>query len=400
MRCDDSVVRVLNGGTLPVRRARGYVPAPVFLKEKLPSVLAVGAELKNTICLIRGDEAFLSQHVGDLENLETLRSFEHLIDHLQRILQIKPGCIVHDLHPDYLSTQWALKQTHLSRIAVQHHHAHIASVVAESRIEGPVVGIALDGTGYGTDGTVWGGEILKVDGPRFERIGHLLQVPLPGGSMAIKEPWRMALSYLWTLDPDGVEITFADFLHRWPDRQARVLLQMLRKGVNSPITSSCGRLFDAVSALLDVRRTINYEGQAAIELEQLIEPDKDAYAGRLLEVEGQLILDTLPLVSSVIRAIRKGEAAGSISARFHNGMVALLSDAAVRASEKTGLDRIALSGGVFGNIYLAEGLEKTLQARDLQVFMHRQVPPNDACISLGQAYIGARLLLEQQENTS
>jgi hydrogenase maturation protein HypF len=400
MRCDDSVVRVLNGETLPVRRARGYVPEPLFLKDKSPPVLAVGAELKNTVCLTRGDEAFLSQHVGDLENLETLRSFEHLIGHLKRIFQIEPRCIVHDLHPDYLSTQWALAQTDLPRFAVQHHHAHIASVVAESRIEGPVIGIALDGTGYGTDGTVWGGEILRVDGPRFERIGHLRQVPLPGGSMAIKEPWRMALSYLWSLDPDGVENTFGDFLDRWPPRQVQVLLQMLRKGVNSPITSSCGRLFDAASALLDIRRTIHYEGQAAIELEQALEPDEGAYPGRVLEVDGRLILDTLPLILSVIGAVRSGAVAGSASARFHNGMVGLLSDAAVRARDKTGLERVALSGGVFGNIYLSERLGRELERRGLQVFMHRQVPANDACISLGQAHVGACLLKEQEENPS
>ncbi len=205
LRCDDSVLRTIVGKPTLIRRARGFAPAPVFLRESLPTVLALGAELKNTVCLVRGHEAFISQHIGDLENQETLRSFQHTIEHLQRILYVQPQLIAHDLHPDYLSTQWALQQTHLEKVGVQHHHAHIASVYAEHRLSGPVLGLALDGTGYGGDGTVWGGEILQVSEDHWERLGHLRQVPLPGGNMAAREPWRMAVSYLWSLSPDGIE---------------------------------------------------------------------------------------------------------------------------------------------------------------------------------------------------
>ena len=252
------------------------MPVPVFLAEPGPSVLGTGAELKNTVCLTRGNEAFLSQHIGDLENLETLRSFEHAIAHLEKILEIRPELIVHDMHPDYLNTQWALRRSSPPRLAVQHHHAHIASVMAERKLEGPVIGLALDGTGYGTDGTIWGGELLRVEGAGFERLGHFRHVLMPGGAKAIKEPWRMALSYLWSIDPAGVESSFADPLERWPANERKIILQMLAKRINSPVTSSCGRLFDAVAALCGIRKSVNYEGQAAIELEQAIVPD-DAF---------------------------------------------------------------------------------------------------------------------------
>ena len=211
MRCDDSVTRVLHGESRPLRRARGYVPVPVIMGESAPSVLAVGAELKNTVCLTRGKEAFLSQHIGDLENLETLHSFEHAIDHLEKILEIKPKCIAHDLHPDYLSTQWAIARDDPPRLAVQHHHAHIASVMAEQKLTGPVLGLAMDGTGYGADGAIWGGEILLAEADGFERLGHFRYLPLPGGARAIKEPWRMALSYLWSLDGKRLQEEYQGF---------------------------------------------------------------------------------------------------------------------------------------------------------------------------------------------
>ena len=389
MRCDDSVVRVLDGKPRPMRRARGYVPVPVFLKEPMAPVLGVGAELKNTVCLIRGGEAFLSQHIGDLENLETLHSFEHAIRHLERILEVRPECIAHDMHPDYLNTQWALERNDLPLIAVQHHHAHIASVVAERRLSGPVLGLALDGTGYGEDGTIWGGELLLVEEDRFERLGHFRQVPLPGGNRAIKEPWRMALSYLWSMDPENVSSTFGDILDRWPGDHVRIVRQMLDRGLNAPLTSSCGRLFDAVSALAGLRNSVNYEGQAAIEFEQVLEPAEGAYKG-LLEKQGAMwVLDPFPMIGEVVRDVRGGVNPGTISARFHNGLVSLLVDAVEKAGKESGLDRIALSGGVFQNAYLVSRLEEALARKGFTVFSHVEVPPNDACISLGQAAIGA-----------
>ena len=344
---------------------------------------------------LAGKEAFLSQHIGDLENLETLRSFEHSIAHLQQILHVAPKLIVHDLHPDYLSTQWALRQTDVPRLAVQHHHAHIAAVIAESKISGPVLGLALDGTGYGGDGTIWGGEILKVDGDQCERLGHFRHLPLPGGNMAIREPWRMALSCLWSLNPDGLESEYGDILARWPEREVRVILQMLRRGINSPLTSSCGRLFDAVAALLGIRDRNVYEGQAAIELEQALEPDEKSYRGCIYKEGDSWILDPLPMVRGVLQDVRGGVAPGIISARFHNGLCDLLSDAAHQAGAENGLQRVALSGGVFQNATLSQRLEAALEKLGFEVHTHQQVPPNDGCIALGQAYIGGIRLRNQ-----
>ena len=271
LRADDSVVRVAGGRARQVRRSRGYVPAPIFLKEELPPVLAVGGELKNTICLTRGREAFLSQHIGDLENLESYKFFESTVAGLKRILEIEPQILAYDLHPDYFSTRWALAQEGMERVGVQHHHAHIASCMAENHLDGRVIGFALDGTGYGLDGNVWGGEVLVCDYRGFERLAHLEYIPMPGGSAAILEPRRMAISYLfhhfgrdfWDLD-----IPFVRGLDR---PRTETLLRLIERGINSPLTSSTGRLFDAVAALAGVREHVNYEAQAAIELEAAIE---------------------------------------------------------------------------------------------------------------------------------
>ncbi len=396
MRCDDSVTRVLAGRPRPLRRARGYVPVPVFLKTEMPSVLAVGAELKNTVCLTRRREAFVSQHVGDLENLETLKSFEHTISHLQRIMEITPLCIVHDMHPDYLNTQWALRQEGIPRLAVQHHHAHIAAVVAENHLSGPVIGLAMDGTGYGPDGTIWGGEILRVEGFAFQRLARFRHVPLPGGAQAIREPWRMAVSYLWSMEPEEPESLFPEFFGGIPGSRVKIVLQMMRRGLNSPLTSSCGRLFDAVSAMagLRSRERVTYEGQAAIELEQAITgEEKGSYASGISK-EGDLwILDPFPMIREFIGDVRKGAVPGVVSARFHNGMVALLAGAAERIAEETGLNRVALSGGVFQNAHLTVHLEEALRRMGVEVYVHTQLPANDACISLGQAFIGGQWLL-------
>jgi len=397
MRCDDSVTRVLLGKPRPIRRARGYVPVPVFLKDSAPSVLGVGAELKSTVCLTRNRDAFLSQHIGDLENLETFRSFERTIEHLRKILEIEPELIVHDLHPDYLSTRWALSRDPLPRLAVQHHHAHIAAVIAEHRLSGPVLGLAMDGTGYGPDGTVWGGEILRVEDDSWERLGHFRPLPLPGGDKAVREPWRMAVSALWSLGPAGVEETVRDLRLPWPPDKLKILLQMIEKNLRSPLTSSCGRLFDAVSALIGLRDAVTYEGQAAIELEQAVVPEDGAYSGRIQTVGDKKILDSLPMIAEVIQDLRSGVSRGRISARFHNGLAHLLAQAAQILAEENGLDRVALSGGVFQNATLLERLVGNLTRRGLQVFAHEQVPSNDACIALGQAYIGTRRLLASTE---
>ncbi|MBP8646069.1 MAG: carbamoyltransferase HypF [Syntrophobacteraceae bacterium] len=399
MRCDDSVTRVLFHKPRPIRRARGYVPVPVFLKDSMPAVLGVGAELKSTVCLTRNREAFLSQHIGDLENLETFRAFERTIDHLERILEIEPEYIVHDMHPDYLSTQWALSQDHLPRLAVQHHHAHIASVIAEHRLSGPVLGLAMDGTGYGPDGTIWGGEVLLVEDDRYERLGHFRYLPLPGGGKAIREPWRMAVSALWCLDPGILEGAAMDLWPRWPQDKLKILLQMVRNGIHSPLTSSCGRVFDAVSALIGLRDTVTYEGQAAIELEQAIEIEDGAYEGEVRTEGNQRILDPLPMVSEVVHDLKRDVSRGKISARFHNGLVNLLADAARDLAAEKCLQRVALSGGVFQNAYLLERLVGRLRRQGFEVFVPEEVPPNDACIALGQAYLGACRLMGREKGT-
>lgn len=393
MRCDDSVTRVVRGLPRPVRRARGYVPVPVFLAEGGATVLGVGAELKSAVCLTRGNEAFLSQHIGDLENLETLHSFNHAIEHLKRILEIEPVCVAHDLHPDYLSSRWAAEQVGVPRVAVQHHHAHIASVMAEHRLSGGILGIALDGTGFGPDGTVWGGEILHVEGCGFRRLGHFRRLPLPGGDRAVREPWRMALSVLWMLCPEETERRFPDFLDRWPKERVKIVLQMIQKGVNSPRTSSCGRVFDAVSALIGLRETITYEGQAAIELEQILESETGLYAGAVCrEPAGMWIVDPVAMFREIVEDVRKGVPAGIISARFHNGLSAMLAEAVASVSAQVGLYRVALSGGVFQNAYLLERVIPALEERGVEVFTHAEVPANDACIALGQAHVAREWL--------
>ena len=271
IRTDDSVVRSFRGRTAVMRRSRGYVPEPLPLgiRAQRP-ILACGAELKNTFCLAKGDRAFVSQHIGDLENFETLRSFTEGIEHFQRLFDITPEVVAHDLHPEYLSTKYAAELAGLELAGVQHHHAHIASCLADNGEQGPVIGVAFDGTGYGTDGTIWGGEFLIAGLAGFERAGHLAGVPLPGGPAAIRQPWRMAAAYLDAAYPDGPPDSLA--VERRNERRWDNVISMARRGLNSPVTSSAGRLFDAAAAILGVRDLINYEGQAAIELEQLADP--------------------------------------------------------------------------------------------------------------------------------
>ncbi|MGC8491134.1 MAG: carbamoyltransferase HypF [Syntrophobacteraceae bacterium] len=396
IRCDDSVALVRGDRPRFVRRARGYAPLPVYLRDSSPPALGVGAELKNTVCLTRGESAFVSQHTGDLENIETLRSFEHSIRHFERIFEVRPELVVHDMHPDYLSTRWAREQRELPVAAVQHHHAHIAAVMAERGIEGPVLGLAMDGTGYGPDGTIWGGEILRVGETGFERLGSFKTVPLPGGAKAIREPWRMALGYLWSLDPENVRSRYGDFLAAWPAADAGIVLQMISRGLNSPLTSSCGRLFDAASALAGVCLYASYEGQAAIEFEQAMEPDDGRYEGKIdSSSDGFILIDQFPIVEALVEDVRRNVPAGRISARFHKGVAHLLAQAARAASRKTGIHRVALGGGVFQNCCLSERLEAELLSTGFEVFAHEEVPPNDASISLGQAWIGGRMLAER-----
>jgi hydrogenase maturation protein HypF len=387
-RTDDSVARVFRARPMLIRRSRGYVPEPVTVDLEFPRpVLAVGAELKNTFCLAKGRHAFVSHHIGDLENAETLRSFTEGIEHFRRLFDVDPQVVAHDLHPEYLSTKYALDLDGVELAGVQHHHAHIASCLADNRVDGPVIGVAFDGTGYGTDGTIWGGEFLVADLAGFERGGHLAPVPMPGGAAAIRNPWRMAAAYLDAAysgaPPDGLAVVQRNSAH-WG-----AVVAMGRRGVNSPVTSSAGRLFDAVAALLGVRDAINYEGQAAVELEQLADP---AEAGCYLAQIGNhdpFGISGCDLVREAAGDIAAGTPRELVAARFHNGVAALIEAGCVLLRKRHGLATVALSGGVFQNLLLLRAAVARLEARGFRVLVHSRVPCNDGGISLGQAVVAA-----------
>jgi hydrogenase maturation protein HypF len=399
-RCDDSVVKPFRGRPTFMRRARGFVPFPIRLQRGGASVLACGAELKNTFCLTRGNYAFLSHHIGDLENYETMQSFEHGIDLLKRLFKIEPEAVVHDLHPDYLSTRYALSHAHdlkLPAIGVQHHFAHALSCMAEYGLEGPILALVMDGTGYGEDGTVWGCEFLQVTTRAFTRLGHLRHIPLPGGDKGVREPWRMAAQYLDRVYGriERVDIPFVKGLDlaRWS-----LLREAVEAGINSPPCSSTGRLFDAVSALIGVRMHTNYEGQAAIELEQMASPgEQGEYPFEIAEEEGAgaLILNPDPLIAAIVDEVKRSIDPAIISACFHNSVARAIAQVAIRMREATGVSEIVLSGGVFQNHLLLGRALELLEQADFKAYIHHQVPANDGGIALGQAFHAINILEEQ-----
>lgn len=391
-RCDDSVARVAAGGPLLLRRSRGYAPEPVALPFDCPvPLLATGGHQKNTFCLASGRRAFLSHHIGDLENLETLTSFREGVAHFQRLFAIRPEAVAYDLHPGYLATQEALAMDLPHKLGVQHHHAHIASVIAEHGLAGPVIGVAADGTGYGPDGAVWGCEVLIADLRGFTRFAHLAYAPLPGGDQAVRQPWRVAAAHLRRAYGDdflGLEIPFVRRLDlaRW-----RPLSQMIARGVNSPPTSSLGRLFDAVAALIGLRDVAQYEGQAAVELEAVAADDGRGYPVEL-GVGAPVALEAAPLVRAIVDDLRAGVPAPVIAGRFHRAVAEALARTCAMARAATGLEAVALSGGVFQNRRLLELLWAMLEADGFRVYTNRQVPPNDGGLSLGQAAVAAARL--------
>jgi hydrogenase maturation protein HypF len=394
IRTDDSVVRSFRGSVFPVRRSRGFAPEPVFLPWAFPRpVLATGAELKSTFCLAKDRRAFVSHHIGDLENYETYASFRDGIAHFCRLFEVEPEVVAHDLHPEYLSTKHAhdlLDGGGVELTGVQHHHAHIASCLADNGEEGPVIGVAFDGLGFGPDGTIWGGEILVADLAGFERVAHLEPVAMPGGAAAIKEPWRMAAAYLDRAF-DGAVPDHLPILRRHEDRWTGVV-SLARAGVSAPLTSSAGRLFDAVAAVLGVRDKVSYEGQAAIELEQLADPDETAAYPIDIEPRG----GTLQMAGTgLLRAVVADQAAGTpvplAAARFHNGLAAGVAAVCHRLRAERGLDAVALSGGVFQNLLLLGRCVDALEGVGFRVLLHGRVPPNDGGISLGQAAVAGAL---------
>ncbi|MCK5436977.1 MAG: carbamoyltransferase HypF [Desulfobulbaceae bacterium] len=396
LRSDDSIVTSLAGTPSFIRRSRGYVPAPLFLKQSTPRILACGAELKNTVCFAVKGRAFLSQHIGDLENLETFEFFKMTIEHMKGVLDLNPEIIAHDLHPDYMSTRFALEQDGMTRVGVQHHHAHVVSCMAENRLDGPVIGLAFDGTGFGNDGKIWGGEILICEYSKFVRAGHISYVPMPGSAAAIKEPWRMAVSYLY--DAFGRDFYHLDlpFLKGLDRNRVKIVIDMIDKGVNSPATSSLGRLFDGIAAIVGIRNKVGFEGQAAMELEMLIKgPEQLRRSAKTYDYEWIYrdihTIPPEPIVRGVVKDVEHSVDPVEISLKFHLTIIRLFSELCDTIRKEQGLCRVVLSGGVFQNSILLSGLKQELIEKKFKVFTHSMVPPNDGGISLGQAVVAAAI---------
>lgn len=401
-RCDDSVVRVFHDSTFPLRRSRGYSPYPVYLNSDSPQVLAVGAELKNTFCITRDRYAFLSHHIGDMENVETFDSFTDSINHYESLFKVKPGALAYDLHPNYLSTRYALERAtreDLPAYAVQHHHAHITSCMAENSIEPahPVIGVAFDGTGYGDDGAIWGGEFLIADYQRYERVCHLKYIPLPGGDTAIRKPARTALAYLWAnniewdIEQHPVSALCAE--------ERSILKAQLDKKINTPLNSSMGRFFDAVAALAGVRQVVNYEAQAAIEFESLADPNAsgeyELYLEPITTPKGHTYqINPEPLIIELLNDVQNGVPVSKISARFHNAIARIVSITCGKLRAEYDLNDVVLSGGVWQNLTLLSRAVDLLTAQNFKTYIHHLVPTNDGGLALGQAVVAIHKIRE------
>lgn len=387
-RVDDSVTRVFGGREYLLRRSRGYVPLPIDLGDNYgASVLAVGAELKNTFCLTKGSQAFVSHHLGDLENAAALAAFEEGITSFRELFQIEPTAVARDLHPDYLASRYA-DATGLPVILVQHHHAHIASALADSGYTGKVIGVAFDGAGLGDDGaSVWGGEFLIADAADYARAGHLANVALPGGDRAAREPWRMALSWLYYTYGDEAAARTPAPLAAIAAASREAVIEQITKGVNAPPTSSMGRLFDAVAALAGVRLASNYEGQAAVELEQIADERETGTYRFEIAAGTPMVIDAAAVIDAIIRELAAGVSAGVVAMRFHRGVANMIAAAAERLRDDGGLETVALGGGVFQNVTLLTMTQRLLRNAGFRVLIPSQVPTNDGGLSLGQAAV-------------
>jgi hydrogenase maturation protein HypF len=395
-RCDDSVVRTFQGVTFPIRRSRGYAPFPVYLPQESPQLLATGGELKNTFCIVRDRYAFLSHHIGDMENAETYQSFVDGISHYEALFRINPRAIAYDLHPNYLASRYALERSAREGIpafGVQHHHAHIVSCMVENKLPAsePVIGVAFDGTGYGEDGAIWGGEFLLADYLGFKRLCHLKYVPLPGGDTSIRKPARIALAYLWVYGQNWE----AEFLpvKALCAEELSILKSQLRLKINTPLTSSMGRFFDAVAAICGVRQQVNYEAQAAIELEALV--DTHETGEYIFSVEaGDLALgfpsqiNTHDVIEGILNDIYRHESISSIAARFHNTVTRMVVQVCTQIRRDHSINQVVLSGGVWQNLTLLQRTCDLLSSQGFKVYIHHQVPTNDGGLSLGQAMVG------------
>jgi hydrogenase maturation protein HypF len=390
-RYDDSVMIVERDISRFTRRARGYAPYPVHLGYQSRQILGCGAEEKNTFCLTRDNFAFVSQHIGDMENMETLEHFTNTIELYKQLFRIEPEIIAHDLHPEYLPTKYAkglkVKNPDIKLVAVQHHHAHIASCLADNGATGPTIGVSCDGTGYGPDDHIWGGEFMTADFKGFSRKAHLEYLPLPGGTLAIKKTYRTAIGYLYAL---GIETDKLPFLNSVEASEIEIIESQVEKGINTPLTSSMGRLFDAVSALTGVRGVIEYEAQAAIDLETRATEaagETGSYPFKVDQENGLEIIRVGDMFTTIIKDIEQGINKSAIAARFHNTVTEMILRLCQSISAETGLEKVALSGGVFQNRLLLRKVIAALEMAGFEVFTHRQVPCNDGGIALGQVVI-------------
>jgi hydrogenase maturation protein HypF len=394
---DDSVTMVVNEAPQIVRRARGYAPYPIHLTYQSPQILACGPEEKNTFCLIRDDHAFVSQHIGDMENMETMEHYERTIELYKRLFRIQPEIIAYDMHPEYLPTKYALEQIEkggLKALPVQHHHAHIASCMADNAAAGPVIGVAFDGTGYGSDGHIWGGEFLIADAKGFKRAGQLEYLPLPGGSLAIKRPVRIAVAYIMALLGYRALDGRLGFLKNFDPVELDLVRKQIESGLNSPLTSSMGRLFDAVSAMAGIRSTIDYEAQAAIEMEMKsyqAEHEKGTYPFSTTGDESYTIILLHDLLAAILDDLLKGCPPQVVGMRFHNTVAVMTRDICLKIKGQSGLNTVALSGGCYQNRLLLVKTLGELKAAGFNMLIHRQVPCNDGGVSLGQAVVAGTL---------
>lgn len=381
-RSDDSVVRVIKNKVLMLRRSRGYVPDPIKISEEVfPEILGTGAQMKNAFAISRGKRVVMSQFIGELDNIETLNFYKDSIVRLENMLKVKPKVIAHDAHPDYLSTKYAKAVHGVKHIPVQHHQAHIASVMAEHKLHSDVIGIALDGMGYGSDGAIWGGEILVGHPGRFDRRGHFKYVPLPGGDAAVKEPFRMAFSYLYAAYGDEAFKLKLDLIKKHKN-ELEPIKKLIKSGVNTPMTSSAGRLFDAVASLLRLRDTITYEGQAAIELESIAAGK--GYKSYDISIDNNYVMDASPMIMGIVEDLKEGVPAENISYKFHNTLGKAIGRVCKMISKETKIKKVCLSGGVFQNALLLEACIRELKKVRLEAFFNEKVPTNDGGIALGQ----------------
>jgi hydrogenase maturation protein HypF len=394
-RCDDSVIRTFQGESFPLRRSRGYAPFPVYLSSQSPQILATGGELKNTFCIVRDRYAFLSHHIGDMENYETYQSFLDGITKYESLFRFKPEAIAYDLHPNYLATRYAIERAEhegLPSFGIQHHHAHIASCMVEHSLpaDQPVIGVAFDGTGYGDDGAIWGGEFLLTDYRSFKRICHLKYIPLPGGDASIHKPARIALAYLWASKLEwNLELHPVSSLCA---EELSILKSQLKLKINTPLTSSMGRFFDAVASICGVRQEVNYEAQAAIEFEALADPDEIGEYNFIVEPDENpqnmsLQIDSSPLIEEVINDLSKGVIISKISTRFHNTIARMVFKICDKIRKDFNVDHVVLSGGVWQNLTLLRRAYDLLLSDNFKVHIHHQVPTNDGGLALGQAIV-------------